>query len=728
MAIKLRKCLLSMKTFKVTLLAALTLSVTLVFGQETKSISIGDLSYSTDEAASADRINWPNEAPYLDESGMLHTYGWYVGVNRSWQDAGGVDWSRQIAMMVENKSADYQVIGVPQTFTRVFRSKFPSRTVDGTVWTSTVDLDEQTESSLPADAMFHHQWKLWPDYGMDLTLDRWTYLFAADQYDDFVVMEYELTNTGSQPRNGVYFAVAGAMNSDAYYPGDLWGDLYGARYNDGTDSLRFWYGWDADQTVSPDIDDRARPDAVWGYFNEPQVMGEVVLHADKSSTDHSDDPNQPFKAGWSYRELAPDLNVSNHEEIYNNYLAGGWYGTMVGQDYSRVLDPAGNQVNFGDPDALFRTLDPSVFVNGKFPEHTFDPNNEQNKQSLFDFGPYDLQPGQHVRVVLAIVGGMIPRKLAIDAGRAYVNGNPGQRQEQAISYNVYNNADNPLVDNGQLIASAGSMLTQDQKDAILDISKERAFREAGFVNRLWQNANVSEGTGTFNIPLAPASPSITVTSQNSQIQLQWGDEAENDAGKAGPVVAYNIYRNYWRPPSVTQPTDTAWVRVAQVAPDQREYLDTDVIVGEQYRYYITAACVDPATGDTLESSAFQNRMHSNDGKEPAQPTRNFDTNWQKDVVVVPNPFHIQAADKYSGLHLQFMNLPQYCKIHIYTMAGDRVRTLIHNSGDGDELWLNQLTYTEMQVVSGVYLFVVQETDANMNPTGKTTTGKFVVIK
>jgi len=711
-----------MKTFKVSLLAVLTLSVALVFGQERKDVSIGELQYQTNEGATEDNINWPNGTPYLDEGSMLETFGWYVGVDRTgeggWTDPNNAHWDKQIAMMVEHKSADNQVIGVTKAFDRVFRNPFPIRTVDGTVWTSLNDREEQSDASIPSDAMLHHQWALWPDYGMDLTLDRWDYFFADNKYDDFVIQEYKLSNSGTTARNGVYFAVAGAMVSHAYYPGDLWGNLDSSR--------RFWYGWEADETVSPDIDDRADPNSVWGYFNRPQVMGEIVLHADTSPTNDADDPNQPGKAGWSYRELAPDLNVSTHTDIYNNYLAGGWYGNLVGQNYSLVTDAAGNEVSFGDANAKYRFLDPSVFVNGKFPEHTFDPNNEQNKQSLFVFGPYDLAAGESVTVVTAIVGGMLPHRLAIDAGRAYINGNPGQRQEQALPYDVYNNPDDPLVDNGDQIASAGDMLTQNEKDAILDISKARVFQEAEFVDSLWQQASVSGGSGTFNIPLAPASPSLTVTSMNSQIHLAWGDEAESDAGKAGDVVAYNIYRNYWRPPSVTAPTDTAWVRVAQVGPNEREYTDTDVIVGEQYRYYVTAASV--ASGDTLESSAFQNRMGYSNGKEPAQPTRDFDTSWQKDVVVVPNPFHIQAADKYSGLHLQFMNLPEYCKIHIYTMAGDRVRTLVHESGDGDEVWLNQLTYSQMQIVSGVYLYVVQETDADMNPTGKTTTGKFVVIK
>ncbi len=233
------------------------------------------------------------------------------------------------------------------------------------------------------------------------------------------------------------------------------------------------------------------------------------------------------------------------------------------------------------------------------------------------------------------------------------------------------------------------------------------------------------GTGSFGVPLAPASPSLTATSENQQIRLEWGDEAENDT-KAGNIVGYKIYRNYWRPPSVTQPTDTTFVMVDSVGPGVREYVDSEVIVGEQYWYYVTAV-----SDDGLESSAFQNRMGrtATPDREAVVPSRVPHTDWKDEVVVVPNPYHSVAADKYGGRRLNFLNLPAYANIHIYTMTGDRVQTIEHNSGDGDEEWLRQDTFSTMQIVSGIYIYVVEELDGpNGSLTGEKTIGKFVVIK
>ena len=99
-------------------------------------------------------------------------------------------------------------------------------------------------------------------------------------------------------------------------------------------------------------------------------------------------------------------------------------------------------------------------------------------------------------------------------------------------------------------------------------------------------------------------------------------------------------------------------------------------------------------------------------------------------MVVPNPYHVQGASNYEEeKRLNFLNLPAYANIHIYTMTGDLVQTLEHDASTGDEDWDRQETFSTMEIVSGIYLYVVEELDApNGSPTGQQTVGKFVVIK
>jgi len=86
--------------------------------------------------------------------------------------------------------------------------------------------------------------------------------------------------------------------------------------------------------------------------------------------------------------------------------------------------------------------------------------------------------------------------------------------------------------------------------------------------------------------------------------------------------------------------------------------------------------------------------------------------------------------------LFFYNLPMHCLIRIYTVAGDLVDIIPHNL-EGDsmfgwndehaEAWdLNSRNH--QQVVSGMYLFTVEEFDANERSTGELEIGKFVVIR
>jgi hypothetical protein len=98
-----------------------------------------------------------------------------------------------------------------------------------------------------------------------------------------------------------------------------------------------------------------------------------------------------------------------------------------------------------------------------------------------------------------------------------------------------------------------------------------------------------------------------------------------------------------------------------------------------------------------------------------------------DVRVVPNPYLVRAAWDVTldYPNLYFTNLPAKCTIRIYTLSGDLVRVLNHETTYGvnnsSERW-NLLTPYNKRVASGMYIYHV---DA---PGIGTKTGKFAVIK
>ena len=701
------------------MIALLFCHVDRVEAQEARSLDVGSLLFTTNEAITDDNISWPRDQPTGGSNrAMLDANSIIIGVRRTWTDPGGVTRDIHVAQIGRRKFSDIELVTPPVTgdFARTYRNPFPRKLVDATDWTPIQAIGDPVSSNSPADAMIYSHLDTWT--GIDI--QRWAYAFADDENDDYIIMEYKFTNTTGETMNDVYFGLQAQTHASAYYGADLWGNYIGATYDDfvagdaTADPMRAWYAWDADQTgAQPDVDTRGKPDSQWGNFQEPSFFGHVVLHADASATDESDDPSQPAKAGWSQRELAPDLNVAGHEDIYS-YLADGWSTANPGA-YAVTLDPDGNVDPDGD--GQYRVLDPTLDINNTT---QFDPLTEQEKTALFSFGPYTLAPGEDVRVVTALVGGQIPYRWAIDAGRAYANGNVQQFALVPLPYDIVN----PFT--GATVATQGSTLDKATKNAVLDISLDFMLDNAQKAIDNWNAGDVNGGTGSFGIPLAPASPSLTATSENDQIRLEWGNEAEMDAN-AGSVAGYRVYREFTRPAALELPTDTTFLAIADVNVGTNEYVDSDVIRGEDYYYYVTAV-----TTDGVESSRFANRTGTSSDKvlEAVSPTRSPDSDWQENVVVVPNPFHIQGAFNYEEQRrLNFLNLPAYANIHIYTMTGDRIQTIRHDASTGDQDWERQDSFSTLEIVSGIYIFVVEELDSPRgSATGAQAMGKFVVIK
>jgi hypothetical protein len=83
----------------------------------------------------------------------------------------------------------------------------------------------------------------------------------------------------------------------------------------------------------------------------------------------------------------------------------------------------------------------------------------------------------------------------------------------------------------------------------------------------------------------------------------------------------------------------------------------------------------------------------------------------------------------------FYNLPPICDIKIYTERGDKITTIHHFDGSGDEEW-NMNTSSRQGIVSGVYIaYIEAREDYIDNATGKvlikkgdSVIKKFVVIK
>ena len=93
------------------------------------------------------------------------------------------------------------------------------------------------------------------------------------------------------------------------------------------------------------------------------------------------------------------------------------------------------------------------------------------------------------------------------------------------------------------------------------------------------------------------------------------------------------------------------------------------------------------------------------------------------IRTVPDPYIVANEFESSqfGKRLMFNNLPNECKISIFTVAGDFINDIYHNDNKGYTFW-DMRTYNDQYIAYGLYVFVVTLSD------GQEHIGKFLVIK
>jgi len=100
----------------------------------------------------------------------------------------------------------------------------------------------------------------------------------------------------------------------------------------------------------------------------------------------------------------------------------------------------------------------------------------------------------------------------------------------------------------------------------------------------------------------------------------------------------------------------------------------------------------------------------------------------KDIKVVPNPYVVASLyeEEFGELRrepirqLKFINLPTPCKIYIFTVAGDLVKTISHSENHGTATW-DLRAEGGREIAPGIYIYVVKSA-------GEEFIERFAVIK
>ena len=126
------------------------------------------------------------------------------------------------------------------------------------------------------------------------------------------------------------------------------------------------------------------------------------------------------------------------------------------------------------------------------------------------------------------------------------------------------------------------------------------------------------------------------------------------------------------------------------------YEDKSISIGAGYFYTVTSY-----------DSAGNESWWTNRNETAVQASRYAAAN-ALNIKVFPNPFKIVSGFPTSGSenNIVWTNLPAQCTIRIYTSSGERVRTLSHeNPNSGEETW-DQLTDARQRTAPGIYFWTV----------------------
>ncbi len=669
-----------------------------------------------------DGLRWP--AQYQNQDHSVGKALW-IGTTNFTDPTNGLTYPYKVISLGRSNMYINSVV-YPEEFRLVGRFNHPTVLVDNVIAN---DLDandlnlgggeDEINPSLPADRMIYNR----ANTPLGITIYRKVLAFTQQYNDNYFIYEYVFKNTGLIDNTGGQMSPARTLtgvvfdfryrladDNDGYIEG--WGfpsENYGkntindaigqdaahslAAPNNFRANLAYYGPSSASTGVSDDI---GGPDFVDGHvMGGTHFMGELVLHADKSARDTSDDLTQPTTTQF----MGSDGTIESIDATYpfNAGLMTQQYQSMTaGHPVHTHAEQVGEDVN-GWPTAFANTWGGNT-------------GGYQNQQG---FGPYTIAPGDSVRIVIAEAVAGINHTFNQGVARTWYawhsNGNSGTTALQlpaGAPWNGGTTTDANRYKNAWVFSGKDSLF--------------QTFRRA--------RANFAGG---YNIPNPPPPPDrFSVTSGGDRITLQWSGSAESSPNFNG----YQIYR------SVTK-TDTTFQLIFSCDKNNvvHSYDDKTPQRGFNYYYYIqtkdngSTNNIEP--GVPLVSSMFYTM--TNTGATLLRPAGNS----LSQIRVVPNPYNIRArgiqfgSDISVANQLAFFGLPPMCTIRIFTETGDLIQTINHTDGSGDQRW-NSLTSSGQIIVSGLYIAYFEVTQDYTDPntgqvvfkSGQSIYRKFIVIR
>jgi hypothetical protein len=271
------------------------------------------------------------------------------------------------------------------------------------------------------------------------------------------------------------------------------------------------------------------------------------------------------------------------------------------------------------------------------------------------------------------------------------------------------------------------------------VEEEDLLLHAKLAKNMWDN--------DFSGPTEPEPPEFSLSPNSRQVTIRWNSEAEQCVDRYTEKADFQGY-NVWRTPDGEEWTlvqqydqpDTIGLNEGWPPPPSSdedfdyEIVDDGLMNGARLRYVVTAFD-DGDNGDGIHTEEWD-RLNSGMGvlessrgedvQQRAVPAAAVQAEGDIDnVYVVPNPYVGSSRLEQHGWsggdgRIEFRGLPRECEIEIWTLAGDLVRELKHDSGLSWETWDVRNDEGD-EVAGGIYVYRVSSGENEQ-------IGKFFVVK
>ncbi|MBN2102860.1 hypothetical protein JW835_02365, partial [bacterium] len=654
-------------------------------GGELKWIRIGELHDSLSEQGTevegagvvqtGNNLYWP--AAYGQNQTCSRAKAIWVGSKNYYDSVMDKTYTHKVACIGPRVDSEriYQIF--QQDFKMIGKYAHPIVVVDD-VLASAIDLHDvldETDANLPCDRMVQVEFNTAAGVNITKKVMAW----SQQNHDNYFIYDYVIKNNGVFNAEGdknpqdleefVFFtqyryALVGEAKSSFNEGWGQWEATWGRNTINqviGTDpaaddykfrALYSWYGPHSGQGV----DDWGCPNfGDDGRLSAAKYAGVVVLHADKSTTDRSDDLRQPKTTMYLGSD---DATVQVPYSSYDEAAMKAKYEVMTAGHADKT-----HAEEVGDSYANEWGTDPGGYTQTQ------------------GYGPYTLADGDSIHIVLAECVAGIDRAKSRSVGRNWVTwenetGRPALFMPDGSETTDHNAYKREWVQTGE--------------DSIL---------------KTFENVLSNYNSG-YEIPQPPPPPeNFTVQSGGDRILLTWADNAVTWPNFDG----YIIYRSE---SNVLDPL-TVYTKIFECTASDvvHEFEDLTATRGFDYYYYIQTKD-DGSTNIVHPGVPLVSNMFWTLTSYPAY-LRRPQGMLLEEVRVVPNPYDIRAralqfGDKSQYDRIAFYELPGICKLKIFTERGDLIWEKDHTDGSGDELW-DSFTSSGQIIVSGIYILYVEVT-------------------